>query len=107
MTQRTVRLGSAIRRARGTMTQTDLAQALGLDQPKISKWERDKDRPSLEDIQAIEDATGARRGFILISAGCVEEVLTVEDALAVSPISDGDRELVLAAYEHALRRPRG
>lgn len=101
--ERTINLGKAIRTARGTMTQGDLAQALGTDQPVISKWERGERRPSLEELHAIEQATGRRRGFILITAGCVDDVVTVNDAIDVAPIKDHAKTYLKSMYEQALR----
>src|SRR5258708_14751714 len=75
-------LGPAMRRARGDMTQVALADAVGVDQPTVSRWERDEQRPSLEQIAAVETAARRRRGFILVSAGSVECAQSVENALA-------------------------
>jgi transcriptional regulator with XRE-family HTH domain len=94
-----VRLGPAIRQARGDMTQTTLADAVGVDQPTVSRWERDEQRPSLEQLAAVDAATGRRRGFVLIAAGLVEGVQSVEAALALDPsLDDEQRRFVLNAY---------
>lgn len=103
MAERTIRLGRAIRAARGLVSQKELAERLGVEQPLVSKWENDRRRPSLEELHAIEGALGRRQGFILITAGCVHDVLTVPDAIAVAPISDDARGYLLSLYEQALR----
>lgn len=97
--QEKVRLGPAIRRARGAMTQTALADAVGVDQPTVSRWENDEQRPSLEQLAAVDAATGHRRGFTLIAAGVIEGVQSVEAAIILDPSLDEEqRRFVLAAY---------
>lgn len=103
--ERAIHLGAAVRAARGRMTQGELAAALGVDQPTISKWERDDIRPSLEQLRAIEETTGRRRGFILIAAGVVEDVTSVEDAIEAHPdLSEEARRVLLRAFDGALEK---
>lgn len=98
-----VKLGAAIRQARDQMTQETLADAIGVDQPSVSRWERDEQRPSLEHLVAVEDATGRRRGFILIAAGLVDATPSVEAAIALDPaLDDEQRGFVLHAYRAAV-----
>jgi transcriptional regulator with XRE-family HTH domain len=92
------RLARAIRLAREHISQTALADAVEVDQPSVSKWERGEQRPSLEQIAAVETATGRRPGFVLIAAGLVETP-SVEAALAAdSHLDDVQRQFVLHAY---------
>jgi transcriptional regulator with XRE-family HTH domain len=85
------------------MTQTTLADAVGVDQPTVSRWERDELQPSLEQLAAVDAATGRRRGFVLITAGLVEGVRSVEAALALdSSLDDEQRRFVLNAYRAAV-----
>lgn len=98
-------IGEAIRHAYGTSTQADLAAALGVTQGAVSKWVRGDLSPSLEQLAAIEVATGRPRGFILRCAGFVEDVTTVESALLNDPaISDDSRDLLMIAYRGAVER---
>lgn len=97
--RRKVSVGPAIRQARGDMTQTTLADAVGVDQPTVSRWERDEQRPSLEQLAAVDAATGRQRGFVLIAAGLVQGVQSVEAALATdTTLDDEQRRFVLNAY---------
>lgn len=98
-------LGAAIRTARGRTTQEKLAELLETDQSRVSKWERDHHRPSLEEVRAIEDALGRPRGFILVQAGLVELPQGLEDQIALDErLSDGERELLLASLSGLLAR---
>lgn len=95
-------IGKAIRRARGSMTQEQLAALIAVDQPTLSKWERNLQRASFEHIRAVEDATNRPRGFVLVAAGLVEKVTTVEDAIAMDPtIDDRFRDLLLTSVQGA------
>lgn len=103
-------MAHAIRLAREQMSQSTLADAIDTDQPSVSRWERGEQRPSLEQIAAIETATGKRPGFILIAAGLVDTP-SVEAAVAADPkLDDVQRPFVLHAYRSAValsKRPRG
>jgi transcriptional regulator with XRE-family HTH domain len=83
-----VSLGAAIRTARGRTTQQQLAELLGTDQTRVSKWENNAHRPSLEEIAAIEAALGRPLGYILIRAGLVELPRSLEDSIDVDPRLD-------------------
>ena len=67
-------VGRAIRRTRidQGLTQTDLAKALKVTQPRVSAMERGDNAPTLPQIRAIEDALGVSRGHILQAAGYFE-----------------------------------
>lgn len=87
------------------MKQEELAALVGSDQPTISKWERDLQRPSLEHLRAVEEATGRPRGFVLLQAGCVDDVTTVEEAIAVATdLDDAARRALLGTYQ-SIRTP--
>ena len=108
-----VRLGPAIRQARGDMTQTALADAVGVDQPTVSRWENDEQRPSLEQLAAVDAATGRHRGFVLLAAGLIDGVQSVEAALALDRgLDEEQRRFVLSVYRAGVaqskpRRRRG
>lgn len=84
-------IGAAMKAARtGRRNQAEVAAALsaagvpGGDQPTVSKWERDEQRPSLEQIAAVEEACGRPRGFVLIAAGFVELPASLIDTIEAS-----------------------
>lgn len=54
-------LGELIRKAResASMEQLDLALAIGVSRPQVSKWERNKAVPSVFELLKISEATGA------------------------------------------------
>lgn len=66
-------IGEAIRRTRldRGMTQAQLADALGISQPRMSAIERGETPPGLPQIQAIETALGVKPGHVLRAAGQV------------------------------------
>lgn len=98
-----VNLGEALRRARGRMTQDELAAATGIDQGTISRWERGQGQPGLDQIRQIEDAAGRRRGFVLIAAGYVSVPATPRAMIETdAELENGYRVLVLSAYDGAL-----
>jgi transcriptional regulator with XRE-family HTH domain len=68
-------LGAAIRRARkdeSGWTQVDLADALGVDQATVSKWERGENSPDLVTLVRLEGVLQLPRGQVLRWAGFVE-----------------------------------
>lgn len=101
-------LGRALRSARGDATQAAIAQAIGVDQPSVSRWERGEASPSLDQIAAYEEAAGRPRGYVLVAAGYVDDVPSVERALAADrDLDDEQRAFVLRAYHAArVRLPR-
>lgn len=96
-----VRLGDAIRQARGDWTQAQLAEAIGVDQPTVSKWEAAKMLPSIEDVVAVEKATGRPGGFVFRSAGLVDEVVDIPSAIAAADLTDKARAILLGAFRAA------
>jgi hypothetical protein len=103
-----VTLGAALREARGSMTQDDLAAAIEPDrrraktlQSVISDLENDARKlvpRYLETIATIEDALGLARGYVLARAGYVDPA-AVEVAIAGDPALDADaRSQLMEAY---------
>ena len=98
-----VTIGEALRKARAATKQEVVAEALGVDQPTVSRWESDKTRPSLEQINAFEKAVGRPKGFCLIAAGYVEVPKTAREAIEADPsLEPGQRKVVLGAYDSAV-----
>lgn len=98
-----VRVGAAVRSARVGKTQTQLAKAVGTDQPTISKWERGTQLPTVDEIAAVERATGRTPGWVLIRAGYVSATPGVEDAIAADKrLTDDQRTHLVWAYRAAV-----
>ena len=77
-TTRTVptRLAEAIRSSyQGRMTQAEIAAALGVAQNTVSRWSTGDVEPRLDDIADLERVLGLPSGYILRSAGYVEDTL--------------------------------
>lgn len=86
------------------MTQEELADRIGTDQPTVSKWERNLIRPSLENIRLIEAATKRPRGFVFIAAGLVDLAQDVRHAIELdTALTDDGRRSVLAVYDAMIR----
>lgn len=102
-------LADAIRRAyRGRLTQTQIAVALGVAQNTVSRWSTGEVEPSLGDIARLEEACGLPKGFVLRSAGYVDESQRPEDVIAGDPRLDPPRrELILATYRVAVAQSSG
>ena len=102
-------LAASIRQAyRGRLTQTELAGLLGVAQNTISRWSTGEVEPALGDIARLESACGLPRGFVLRSAGYVDESHSAEDAIATDPRLDTPRrELILATYRVAVAQSAG
>ena len=102
------RLAEAIRGSyQGRMTQAEIAAALGVAQNTVSRWSTGDVEPRLDDIADLERVLGLPVGYILRSAGYVEDTLRPEDAVAADHRLDpARRELLLAAYRAALRQSR-
>jgi len=102
-------LAAAIRQAyRGRLTQSQLADALGVAQNTISRWSTGDVEPALADIARLEQACGVPRGFVLRSAGYVADALSAEEAIEADPRLDVPRrELILATYRVAVAQSSG
>lgn len=99
-----VSLGVALRAARKPRTQDEMAEALGVDQATISKWERGVSRPTLEEIRAFEEAAGRARGSVLVATGSVELKEGVELAITADDrLGAEQKDYLLNAYRMALR----
>lgn len=96
-------LGKALKAARGSMRQGDLAEAIGEVQATISRWESGPPEPPLSAIQAIEKATGKPQGFILRLVGAVGDVPDVPVAIASDDrLDDEGKRLLMLAYRGAV-----
>lgn len=96
-------LHDAIRLAyKGRITQTALAEQLGVQQNTISRWVTGETTPSLDQIKALEVAAGRPVGFVLRQAGFVESSRTLENAVDSDPtLDEADRRLVRDAVDFA------
>lgn len=103
----TLTIGQAIRatyQAAG-LSQVALAERLGVDQPRISRYVRDIDRPPLEVLVAIDEACNVERGHVLRRAGFVEKANDVRSAIRADLDLDEDHKASLIdLYEVFLRR---
>ena len=56
-----IRLGDVIRRARANagLKQGELAAEIGASQSEVSRWERGDSEPTVSQLRAIAEATGA------------------------------------------------
>lgn len=102
------RLATAIRQAyAGRLTQMQLAAELGVAQNTISRWSTGDVEPRLDDIARLEKACSLPRGYILRSAGYIEEFVGPEDVIAGdSRLDQPRRDLLLAAYRAALSQSK-
>lgn len=62
-----MKIGPNIERARSLkgMSQAQLSRAIGLQQSRVSRWEKDDGMPSAEQIYAIAKATGSTVEFLM------------------------------------------
>lgn len=111
MSKHSVPLHEAIREAFEAvgLTQTQLAERLGVDQTWVSKLARGKwagRGPTPDMLARIEEASGRPRGWILIRAGYIDEVADVESAIAVDPrLSEVARAQLLAYFTALVEGP--
>jgi transcriptional regulator with XRE-family HTH domain len=84
--------------------QQDVADAVGVRQNTVSRWNTGRSLPrDLDTIEAVERACGRPPGFILAVALGLQ-VTTVEEAIAMDPmLSDFGRRVVLSTYLAALK----
>jgi len=100
-------LAAAIKRAyTGRLTQTELAQRLGTDQSRISKWvSGNGPEPSYAELARLEDALGRPRGYVLRAAGYVVDATTTEEAIEADPrINDELKRFLLASLHAAVEQ---
>jgi len=84
------------------VSQEDIAAALGVDQPTVSKWARGMRRVPLEALPVSEKLCGVPRGTILRRAGFVDDIglQTIEDVINADPVlSDADKKHLLSYYQ--------
>lgn len=98
-----MRIGNAIRDARGARSQEQLAADLGHRQGTISRWERGAETPDVESLTRIEAALGLRRGELLLAAGLVEPEGVEREILADPGLDPLSKSLLVETYRGFLR----
>lgn len=101
-----VTLGMAVRRARkqsSAPTQVTFADALGVDQTTVSKWERGEVALTVEQVRAIEDLCRLPHGQVLAWAGYV--IQTVNFDSIIEAAIEGD--FAYAAAKGAQKKRAG
>lgn len=97
-------IGRAVRTARLAvgMTQEQLAEGIGVSQPRLSAIERGESPPGLAQIRQIEQALGLTDGYLLRAAGLVAP--TGEDAPSIDYVEVAhNADLLLEAVDRLLR----
>lgn len=100
-------LGEAIQHARtdAGLSQTDLADRVGIDQPRLSRYIRGVDLVPYDLLPLIDAACGKPKGHVLRLAGLVDEGVDVVAALKLDPkLGDDEREAMLLLYGTFLKR---
>lgn len=86
------------------MSQTALAERLGIDQTGVGQIERGERAIAIERLLLIEDVLNADRGAILLDAGVLPAAGSVEAAvLADQALTPEWRRAVLVLYRSAVR----
>lgn len=89
----------------GRLKQDELAKRTGIPQQTISRLALGDSAPKLRHLPAIEEACGRPRGWILIQAGYVNDVVTVEQAIDIAPeLNDTQRNVLKDVYFGILKR---
>lgn len=104
--ERWERIGRAIERERGRMSQTKLAEAIDVTQPMVSDWEAGKKRPGIDQLEKIERTLNLPAGFFLRIGGYVDtadERSTEKAIMADAVLGPGPKEMLLAAYRDLKR----
>jgi len=97
------RLSDAFREAyeAAGVSQKQIAEAAGVDQPRVSKWARGESQPPLEKLPIIDTLCGQPLGHILRLAGYVADVDDVESIIRSDPaLGPDDRVSVLKYYRY-------
>ena len=97
----TRRIADALKRALAEreLSQAAAARALGYKQPTVNRWVNAEARPSVEDLQRLEDVLGYPHGYILKLAGFVLEPKTFEEFVAGDPkLGTTTRSALLGMY---------
>ncbi|KMS59150.1 Cro/Cl family transcriptional regulator [Novosphingobium barchaimii LL02] len=79
-------------RKRSRLTQGQLAERVGVEQPTIQRWEAGKQKPNLEDLDKLANALGVHPGELFRDQQLTTDPVTTEAAL---------RELASAAIRSA------
>lgn len=84
------KIGATIKAARqnaGLPNQGALGELVDAAQTTVSRWERgaSDDVLTLDDVLAVEDALQLDRGQLLAAAGYVPDVTTTEQAILIDP----------------------
>jgi transcriptional regulator with XRE-family HTH domain len=101
-----------LRKRSGFTQQKEAAEKLGIDQGQLSRWERDKPRPSLENLNRVLTGYGATLMDLAVLV-CGEEAKQARPAEPVEPAKPEteDRgptdEELLRALADAIRRVEG
>lgn len=93
-------LASAIRTTRETagLTQTQLAELAGLDQAKVSRYERGVNEPPLGSLLAIDEACSQPRGTTLRLAQLIDQPADAEAAIVSDPSLEPEHTQALLTF---------
>lgn len=72
-----LRVGHAVRRTRGELSQKEFADLIGRDQSQVVRWEKGEDRPQLDAILAVPSLQGRLVEELAALADDVEIVTTI------------------------------
>lgn len=106
---RTKRFGQALEAAINEtgVSQKELAAALDVSQPIVSDLKRGVREPTLRQVELIEQRLGYVKGALLIAAGYVAAVLTVEDAIAVdTELAPDFKTALIVTYRGLVKQSR-
>jgi len=101
------RLSDAFREAyeAAGVSQTQIAEALGVDQPRVSKWARGESEPALHQLPVIDALCGQPRGHVLRLAGYVDDGVDVIAAIHQDDRLDKEsRDAIILLYTVFLKR---
>lgn len=90
------------------VAQTQIAEALGVDQPTVSKWARGERPPPLWALPVVDALCGKPKGHVLRLAGYVEDDVTVETAIQSDPeLEADDKGMLTRFYRRMKEHPLG
>lgn len=101
------RVADAVRElyAAAGLSQTELAERVGMDQTTVSRLARGVRPPTTIELVELEHAAGRPRGWVLARAGLLEvdRFVDVESAIVGDPeLGEAGRVALLAAYRGML-----
>lgn len=99
-------LGEAIQHARtdAGLSQTDLAEQICIDQPRLSRYIRGVDLVPYDLLPLIDAACGKPKGHVLRLAGLVDEGVDVVAAIQLdAKLGPDEREAMLLLYSTFLK----